>query len=168
MHREKTKGGIPKTHLRLGHPDGATLLQINRIAQLAIPGFLVIQHNLCAKDVRPDTLQFLALLQQFLRALVRRLGQSMAQLFDHMLAVGLQEDDNRIELCIVETINGIGCYVQQCMFAPIHNVTNVRQSDNATLATGAAGAAIASGRATARCLIIVLQRCAELVWEIFG
>jgi len=40
-----------KTHLRLGHPHGAALLQIDRIAQLSVPGLLVAQRDLGAKDV---------------------------------------------------------------------------------------------------------------------
>lgn len=161
-----------ETHLRLGHPDGAALLQIDRVTQFAIPGLLIIEGNLCAKDVRPDTIQFLALLQQFLGALVRRLGQSMSQLFDHMLAVGLQEYDNGIELCIVETIHRIGCDVQQGMFAPIHNVADVRQSNNATFAASICAAiAIAIPIAIAISsagLVVVLQRSAELVGIVFG
>lgn len=128
--------------LCLGHPNGSTLLLIDRVPQLAVPRIRIVEADRCAKHVRPNAFQLLALFKELFTALVLRLWQTLSQLFDTVLRICLQEDNDRVELCIVESIDGVRCDVEEGVLAPIHDVSNVGESHYS---------------ATFRSLIVVLQ-----------
>lgn len=62
---------------------------------------------------------------------VNLLGHGMPQLLDDVLGVGLEEDDNGVELGVVEAVHGVGCDVQQRMLAAVHDCADARQPDDA-------------------------------------
>ena len=61
------------------------------------------------------------------------LGKSSSDLLDRLLGVGLGEDDDGIELCVVQLVDSVGRDVQEGVLAAIHDLADGRESDDAGL-----------------------------------
>ena len=56
------------------------------------------------------------------------LGKSSSDLLDRLLGVGLGEDDDGIELCVVQLVNGVGRDVQEGVLAAVHDLADGRDA----------------------------------------
>lgn len=65
---------MQKRYLGFGNPDGLILLAVDGLAQLPVPSVALRERDRRGEHVRPQFLEFHALLVQLLAALVRRPG----------------------------------------------------------------------------------------------
>lgn len=54
-----------------------------------------------------------------------------SHLFDDLLRLCLQEDDDRVKLSVIQTIHGIRRDVEQCVLAPVHHFPDGAQPNDA-------------------------------------
>ena len=126
-------------YLGFRHPNGGSLLLVNGVRDLGVPDCLgghVGQVEGGSEDVAPKAVQLLGLLEQLLGRHVSLLGKPGSAILDRLLGLGLGEDDNGVELCVVKLVHSVGSHVQQSMFPMAHYLFYGRQPNDRRFCLG--------------------------------